>query len=725
MKIVLAAGLYPPDIGGPATFAKQLVDFLHTRDVEVEVVPFRSVRGLPPLVRHVAYLYTVWRASRGAAYVVALDPVSVGLPALMAARFRRVPLILRVGGDYAWEQGVQRFGVTQTLDEFVRTNKTDYPFIVRLLANVQLSVARRAERVVVPSGYLKTVVERWGVPVSSIVRIYCSTDIEVSVPAHLSKAEARKEFGFGDEKIIVSAGRFVPWKGFPALIDAIAKVRDEFPDVRLVVAGSGPNEASIKAHASKVLGDCVQFVGNLPKAKMLALTAAADVFGLNTGYEGLSHQLIEAMALTTPIVTTTAGGNPELIEDGVSGRLIPFNSVDALAHALAETLRDPQRAARMAKAAHGRVDIFSSTNTMADWSRLLGFGGEGPRVLMLSGDAHALEPGSGVHKRLLLQAQQVGWLEVYVRGSSRELPLGDRGIVRGFTGSKVGVAWRMYRRGTKFRPEVVTAQDPFFLGLVAWRIARRTKASLQLQLHTDLFAPEYQAAHRLNARLARFLLPKAHGVRVVSKVIATTLRERVPGVPVSILPVFIDVEAIEAVRPSKLFGAYTKIKKRLLIVARLEKEKRVDDLLRALVPLLRAVPTAGVFIVGDGSQKVTLQALAATLGITDHVVFLGFRHDVFSLYKSADLVIAATASYEGYGASTIEALLAGAPVLSLDVGVARDAGATIYTPETFTALAQIVLMSGQRGELARPLLTPEEWAARWRDGIEACRVRTV
>ncbi len=729
MKIVLAAGLYAPDIGGPATFATQLVDFLHTQDVEVVVVPFRCVRRLPPIVRHLVYAWRVWRASRGAAYIIALDPVSVGLPALVAARLRCVPFILRVGGDYAWEQGVQRFGVADTLDVFasagakrISSLRSKYAFAVRLLASIQTFVARRAERVVVPSGYLKTIVEAWGIRPLSVVRIYSSTDVDVSVSKDVAKHDARAAFGFGREPVIVSAGRFVPWKGFPVLIDAVAKVRHEFPEVRLVIAGGGPDEAAIKMHAAEVLGDHVQFVGNLPKEKMLSLVAAADVFALNTGYEGLSHQLIEAMALTTPIVTTNVGGNPELIEDGVSGRLVPFNHVDALVHALGETLRDPKTALRMAKVAHERTRLFSSTNSMAGWAHVLGLGDEGPRVLMLSGDAHALDPDSGVYKRLVLQAQQVGWLEVYVRGSSRELPLGSHGIVRGFRGSKFVVAWKMYRRGSATHPQLVTAQDPFFLGMLAWRIALRTNAALQLQLHTNLFAPEYHTGHRLSVRLASFLLPKAQGVRVVSAQIAAALRERMPHVPVSVLPVFVDAQAIAAAHPSKLFSAYSKIKKRILIVSRLETEKRVDDLLQLLAPLLRAVPKSGVFIVGDGGQKVALRELVTSLGIVDHVVFLGFRHDVFSLYKSADLVVAATAPYEGYGASTVEALCAQARVLSLDVGIAREVGATIYTPETFVPLATSILQLGTKGVLARPVLTSEEWAALWREGIEACKV---
>ncbi len=758
MRILLATPLYPPEIGGPATHAQFVAAELSKRAHVIDLLPFARVRKYPKVVRHIAYFFLLlWRGWR-CDVVYALDPVSVGVPASAAAFLLRKRFVLRVAGDYAWEQGVGRFGVTDDLEAFLggvagaapitsaSRARRAYPLSVRFFQWVQCVVASRAERVVVPSQYFKTVIVRWGIAPKKISVIYSTLDpVE-----YLTKEAARTKLGVGSSPLLVSAGRLVKWKGFLALLDAFALVVREYPEAQLRIIGSGPEQRAIEQKIAKLkLNSSVLLEGQLSQQDLHDRVAAADVFVLNTHYEGLSHQLIEVMQIGTPIVTTAVGGNGELIVDGVSGLLCAPDAVPVFAASIVRVVRDAKFATRLRRGARQALAPFDPQQSLTALDTLFltpppkrrqihqragdvvvgrqqtgdAASATGLRVLMLSGDAHALSQGSGVYKRLLLQAQEVGWLEVYVRGASRQLPLGSHGIVRGFAGSKPVVAWRMYRQGARLRPEVVTAQDPFLLGLIGWCIAKKVHAALQLQIHTNLFVPEYQAQHHLNVRLARRLLPKAQGVRVVTEQIATAMRTQVPGIAVSILPVCIDAVAVAAAPESKLFAAYKKIKTRILIAARLEEEKRVNELLRNLVPLLRAYPKAGVFIAGDGSQKVALQALAASLGITDRVVFLGFRHDVYSLYKSADLVLAATAAYEGYGASTVEALLAGAPVLSLDVGIARAAGATIYTPETFVAQATAILEQGARGSLAMPLVSPESWALHWSEGIAACAAR--
>ena len=135
MKLVIATPLYPPEIGGPATYAKLLQEGLPTKDIEVELVKFCDVRHLPKLVRHYAYYRRVLKAARAADAVLALDPVSVGLPAMWAAKSAGKPFVVKIVGDYAWEQGQQRFAVTQSLDQFVTT--IDAPFFVRMLRRIQ------------------------------------------------------------------------------------------------------------------------------------------------------------------------------------------------------------------------------------------------------------------------------------------------------------------------------------------------------------------------------------------------------------------------------------------------------------------------------------------------------------------------------------------------------------------------------------------------------------
>jgi glycosyltransferase involved in cell wall biosynthesis len=330
MKLLIATPLYPPDIGGPATYAKILAEGLPEKGIEVDLVKFSDVRHLPKIVRHYAYYRRVLRAARGADVVLALDPVSVGLPAMQAAKRARKPFVLKVVGDYAWEQGRQRFGVTQSLDEFVKTKHV--PFSVRVLRRVQTSVARSAARVIVPSNYLKGIVTAWDVPSENIEVIYNS--IELLTPPELKD----RPQGF----LVVSSGRRVPWKGFESLERVVA--RD--PSWHLFIASG------------------------LPRGETLEWVKSADVFVLNSSYEGLSHALIEAMMLGTPVIATDVGGNNELIEDGVTGLLIPRDEESLLA-ALRNIEQDPASARVRATAAHIHMKKFGTEAMLLATTTLL------------------------------------------------------------------------------------------------------------------------------------------------------------------------------------------------------------------------------------------------------------------------------------------------------------------------------------------------------------------
>lgn len=369
MSILLAASLYPPDTRGPATFAKQLVEHLTVRKRPVFVVPFFEVRGLPPGLRHAVYFFKLLARGRDVSSILALDAVSAGLPALFAARLRRARFIVRLGGDYAWEQGVVRFGITDTLDDFLAKKPGDLPLGVRVLRGLQYFVVSRADAVVVPSEYLKRAVLYWGAEPSKLFVIHSASTAPQS---SLSRTEIRQRIGWGEGPVIFSAGALVPWKGFSGLIDAAALLRKEMPDLQLVIAGDGPQKKIIEEHAAAAGFDShAVVVGALPQRMMLELLQAADVFALNTSYEGLSHQLIEVMQAGVPIVTTPVGGNPELIEHGKTGILVPYNDREALAGALRDLLVNKKKAGALAAAARARAAAFSPEKSMRAWERLL------------------------------------------------------------------------------------------------------------------------------------------------------------------------------------------------------------------------------------------------------------------------------------------------------------------------------------------------------------------
>ncbi len=355
MKVLIATGLYPPEIGGPATYALLLEEELPKRGIEIKVVPFGWVRQYPKIIRHIVFGYKLWRESKGCDLVYALDPISVGLPALYVAKITRKPFLIRLGGDYAWEQGVGRFGVNETLDEYL-AHKNTQPLPVRVLAALQTFVTKRARTVVAPSEYLKSVIMQWGVKEKNVTVIHSAL---YPLMVEGTREELRAQLSFTNPTII-SAGRLVPWKGFLALIEVVAKMREKYSDISLIIAGDGEELLTLKAKAKEQgVEEHVRFVGRVSKDALGASIKAADIFVLNTAYEGLSHQLIEVMDLGTPVITTTAGGNPELITDGVNGLLVSFDDKEALIEAITRILEHPETRTRIVQSARGRSKDFS------------------------------------------------------------------------------------------------------------------------------------------------------------------------------------------------------------------------------------------------------------------------------------------------------------------------------------------------------------------------------
>jgi glycosyltransferase involved in cell wall biosynthesis len=362
MKIVIATPLYPPEIGGPATYAKLLEKGLPKEGIEVEVVKFGEVRYLPKVVRHFAYFWRVRRALESADLVLALDPVSVGLPACVAAWLAKKPLLVKIVGDYAWEQGRQRFGVTAVLDEFVKEQRV--PLAVAFLRRVQGWVTSRAKQVIVPSKYLEDIVAAWGIPRSKVRVIYNAVSLGES-------GEAPKALARLPRPLVVTAGRLVSWKGVEGVIGAIADLREQGVPASLVIAGDGPNRESLVAQAEQELEGEYLFTGALAHQDALALLKSADAFVLNSSYEGLSHILIEALALGIPIVATRVGGNTELITDDKNGLLVPFGDGVALTGALARVLNDEKLRKRLSHHAIETARRFSTETMLEATAHLL------------------------------------------------------------------------------------------------------------------------------------------------------------------------------------------------------------------------------------------------------------------------------------------------------------------------------------------------------------------
>lgn len=342
MNVLIATGLYPPSIGGPATHAKIIKENLPGDNFNVSVRSFDAVRKYPKIIRHFVYalqlFVDVFKFSPEIIY--ALDPVSVGIPATLVSKITGRKVVLRLGGDYAWEQAVGRFDVRVDLDDFV-FGQGKHPFRVRVLKYLQKITASNAIEIIVPSNYLKRIVVGWGISEEKISVVNNSfSGIAPSDSEKGKSEELKSELGLSG-RVILTAGRAVFWKGFESLLDAFAELvkQNDYKDLQLVIAGNGPLLPKLKNKANKSgLDEKVLFPGSVDKGILSKYIYASDLFILNTGYEGLSHTLLEVMSLRTPVLTTNRGGNPEIIKDKESGYLFDYNDVSEIQSTLIKAL---------------------------------------------------------------------------------------------------------------------------------------------------------------------------------------------------------------------------------------------------------------------------------------------------------------------------------------------------------------------------------------------------
>lgn len=244
----------------------------------------------------------------------------------------------------------------------------------------------------------------------------------------------------------------------------------------------------------------------------------------------------------------------------------------------------------------------------------------------------------------------------------------------------------------------LTCQDPFLTGLAGWwlkRCARKLQfLNLEIQVHTDIGSQYFASTfgNKIRQEIAKFILPRADQIRVVSARIKDFLISewKIAENKINIRPIFVDTEKIKNAEITvDLHEKYPKFAKIVLMASRLEPEKNIGLALKAWREVIEAKPTTGLVIVGSGSEEENLKLIAKKLNLENSVIFEPWQNNLASYYKTADLFLL-TSFFEGYGLTLVEAQAAGCPIISTDVGVAREVGAEIVGNNA-EALAQAIL----------------------------------
>jgi glycosyltransferase involved in cell wall biosynthesis len=305
MRIVLATGIYPPEIGGPATYVRELSRALRAKGVEVRIIAYgdsapddatdgvtRVSRAGGPLVRYVRYARALRRMCDGCDVVEAFSSVSVGVP-LWLAHVKGPKKILRLGGDFLWERATDA-GDSRGLREW-------YGHRPRF-AGLMNGLLRTFDALIFSTEFQEELFRR------AYAHLPPMTVIENVTPQGKPILHAA-----GRPYRLLSFGRFVAFKNLPSLAAAIALL----PDAYLTFVGSGPVEASIRDAVAAGAADRVSFLPPLHGAEKERAFREHDLLVVPSTTDISPNAALEARAAGLPVLITRETGLSRTLLEGM------------------------------------------------------------------------------------------------------------------------------------------------------------------------------------------------------------------------------------------------------------------------------------------------------------------------------------------------------------------------------------------------------------------------
>jgi glycosyltransferase involved in cell wall biosynthesis len=390
-QIIIASEIFPPDIGGPATYSYRLTKHLIQQGYDIKIICYSTVLpdkldeefgrrivrissllSLP--VKYFLYFIKLFNVALQAKVIYAQGPVASGWPALLVCKILRKKLVVKVVGDYSWEQARFYYATTQGINDWqthqeFKSKKLSVNLKLKFINFIQKTSVRNAQHVIVPSYYLKKIVIGWGVKPDKIKVIYNSVEFDARQPISLRQAQKKIKIN-GD--LIISGGRMMPWKGFELFIRLMPELKKVNPKFKLVIFGSGPEYKRLKILVSRLkLDKDVVLTGQIHHQDLYYYYLASSLFVLNSSYEGLSHVILDAMYYHLPIIASNAGGNPELIQDDYNGCLVEYNNKQEWLSAIIRIWQNEKIRQRFCASPLVKLDVFNFKHMVQETIKIL------------------------------------------------------------------------------------------------------------------------------------------------------------------------------------------------------------------------------------------------------------------------------------------------------------------------------------------------------------------
>ncbi|MEM9336983.1 MAG: glycosyltransferase [Patescibacteria group bacterium] len=310
---------------------------------------------------------------------------------------------------------------------------------------------------------------------------------------------------------------------------------------------------------------------------------------------------------------------------------------------------------------------------------------QSPNLLTIGFSKRSLLDGSRDQERQVAYARRLsslhaviftrksdGFKEVVQKGNTFFYPTNAR--------TKIGMLWAAHKIGRRILKDApagsewfVSSQDPFETSLVGRALAWRFAVKHHVQVHGDLFGRFWRREsllNRLRYWYGVYLVKQASGIRVVSQRIKSSLiKLGVSEAKISVLPIQFSLQRYLRIGANRNTSAGDRC--RFIYVGRLSPEKNVTLLLQSFHELAQSVSGASLTIVGDGPERIALEQQVADYQLTDKVTFTGWNEQVEEVLAEHDCLLLSS-NHEGWAMVLIEAMAAGLPVITTDVGCAGE-----------------------------------------------------
>lgn len=283
MKILIASGIYPPDIGGPAQYAKNLYETWKVAGHDVKVAAYRWERAAPPVLRHFLYFLKIIRKGWNADLILVLDTWSAAVPTMYACGVMRKKYILRTGGDFLWENYVERSGDMVLFKDFYDTSLGKLTSKERVIYRLSGRALRKAKAMIFSTTWQRDIFTKaYGLDSAKnyIVENFCGDKDEPVAP---------------EGRVFLASARELKWKNLDLLRSAFKAAEEK-------VKGLGLDP--IELDTGKAVYD--NFVERMRRSYAVMLVSLGDIS---------PNMIFDAIRVGVPFIVTNEVGTKERIKD--------------------------------------------------------------------------------------------------------------------------------------------------------------------------------------------------------------------------------------------------------------------------------------------------------------------------------------------------------------------------------------------------------------------------